>query len=73
MSCNSQYYGITGKEEAEAYLVHSVLGVRLRKITSVFHNLKTRQYKIVFGGLGTMKVLSCMTLFNEVVTDKMFQ
>lgn len=42
MSCNSQYYGITGKEEAEAYLVHSVLGVRLRKITSVFLQLKDK-------------------------------
>mgnify|MGYP002241270517 CR=1 FL=1 len=26
MSYNSQYYGISGKEEAEAYLTHPVLG-----------------------------------------------
>ena len=36
MSYNSQYYGISSKEKAEAYLAHSVLGVRLREITSAF-------------------------------------
>ena len=42
MSYNSQYYGISGKEEAEAYLAHPVLGERLREITSAFLQLKSK-------------------------------
>lgn len=73
MSYNSQYYGISSKEKAEAYLAHSVLGVRLREITSAFLQLKGKAAVDVFGGLDTMKVLSCMTLFNEVASDDLFQ
>lgn len=36
MSYNANYYGIDSKEEAAAYLVHPVLGKRLREITSAF-------------------------------------
>lgn len=42
MSYNSQYYGLSGKEEAEAYLAHPILGERLREITSVFLQLKNK-------------------------------
>ena len=73
MSYNSQYYGICGKEEAEAYLAHPILGVRLREITTVFLQLKGKTAVDVFGGLDAMKVLSCMTLFNEVASDDLFQ
>ena len=73
MSYNSQYYGICGKEEAEAYLAHPILGVRLREITTVFLQLKGKTAVDVFGGLDAMKVLSCMTLFNEGASDDLFQ
>ena len=73
MSYNSQYYGISGKEEAEAYLAHSILGERLREITSAFLKLKGKTAQDVFGALDAMKVLSCMTLFNEVAPDGLFQ
>lgn len=73
MSYNSQYYGISSKEEAEAYLAHSVLGVRIREITSAFLQLKGKAAVDVFEGLDAMKVLSCMTLFNEVASDDLFQ
>ena len=62
-----------GKEEAEAYLTHPVLGERLREITSVFLQLKNKTAQEVFGSLDAMKVLSCMTLFNEVASDDLFQ
>ena len=70
---NSQYYGISGKEEAEAYLAHPILGKRLREITSAFLQLKGKTAQDVFGALDAMKVLSCMTLFNEVAPDDLFQ
>ena len=73
MSYNSQYYGLSGKEEAEAYLAHPILGERLREITSVFLHLKNKTAQEVFGSLDAMKVLSCMTLFNEVASDDLFQ
>lgn len=73
MSYNSQYYGICGKEEAEAYLAHPILGKRLREITSAFLQLKGKTAQDVFGALDAMKVLSCMTLFNEVAPDDLFQ
>lgn len=73
MSYNSQYYGISGKEEAEAYWAHPILGERLREITSAFLQLKGKTAQDVFGALDAMKVLSCMTLFNEVAPDDLFQ
>lgn len=73
MSYNSQYYGISGRGEAEAYLAHPVLGKRLREITSAFLQLKNKAAAEVFGSLDAMKVLSCMTLFNEVAADDLFQ
>ncbi len=73
MSYNSQYYGISGKEEAEAYLAHPVLGERLREITSAFLQLKSKTAEEVFGSLDAMKVLSCMTLFNEVDPGDLFR
>ncbi|WP_288360625.1 DUF1810 domain-containing protein [uncultured Bacteroides sp.] len=73
MSYNSQYYGISGKEEAEAYWAHPILGERLREITSAFLQLKGKTAQDVFGALDAMKVLSCMTLFNEVAPDGLFQ
>lgn len=73
MSYNSQYYGLSGREEAEIYLAHPVLGKRLREITSAFFQLEKKTAQEVFGSLDAMKVLSCMTLFNEVVSDDLFQ
>lgn len=73
MSYNSKYYGISGKEEAEAYLAHPVLGKRLREITSVFLHLTDKTAQEVFGSLDAMKVLSCMTLFAEVASDDLFK
>lgn len=72
-SNKSIYYGIDSQEEAEAYLRHPILGARLREITSVFLNLNRVNAKDVFGELDAMKVRSCMTLFDEVADDNLFQ
>lgn len=70
---NSRHYGIKDKEEAEAYLAHRTLGKRLREITSALLELKDKTAEEVFGKVDAMKVLSCMTLFNEVAKDDLFQ
>lgn len=69
MSYNSQYYGISGREEAKAYLEHPVLGERLREITKALLDQQNVSAQDVFGSLDAMKVLSSMTLFQEVATD----
>lgn len=69
MSYNSQYYGISGREEAKAYLEHPVLGARLREITKALLDQHDVSVQKIFGSLDAMKVLSSMTLFREVGTD----
>ena len=70
-SNNSIYYGLDGIEEASAYLAHPVLGARLREITTaVLQSDKSADE--IFGGIDTIKLRSCMTLFNEVAEDDLF-
>ena len=70
-SNNSIYYGLDDVDEARAYLAHPILGVRLREITTaVLQSDKTADE--IFGGIDTIKLRSCMTLFNEVADDDLF-
>ena len=70
-SNKSLYYGLDGIDEARAYLAHPVLGARLREITTaVLQSDKTADE--IFGGIDTIKLRSCMTLFNEVAEDDLF-
>ena len=70
-SNKSIYYGLDGIEEARAYLAHPVLGARLREITTaVLQSDKSADE--IFGGIDTIKLRSCMTLFNEVAEDDLF-
>ena len=70
-SNNSIYYGLDDVEEARAYLAHPLLGVRLREITTaVLQSEKSADE--IFGGIDTIKLRSCMTLFNEIAEDDLF-
>ncbi len=70
-SNKSIYYGLDGIDEARAYLAHPVLGARLREITTaVLQSDKLADE--IFGGIDTIKLRSCMTLFNEVAEDDLF-
>lgn len=72
-SYNSEYYGISGEKEAQAYLNHPLLGKRLREITTALLELdKTNIYNIV-GRPDDVKVQSCMTLFDLVAPNDIFQ
>lgn len=73
MSSHSRYYGIDDVKEARAYLQHPVLGYRLQEITCALLELRQVRAEEVFGELDAMKVRSCMTLFNEMATDDLFQ
>lgn len=70
-SSNAKYYGISGYEEAEAYFNHSILGERLRTITNALLTHHNRPIKIA-GDIDTLKVRSCMILFDAVSPNDIF-
>ena len=72
-SWNAKYYGISGYDEAEAYLKHPILGVRLREVTNALLVHRDMSVTDIFGGLDAMKVRSCMTLFDAVSPDDIFE
>lgn len=71
-SAFAQHYGISGKDEAEAYLSHKKLGGRLREITQALLNVDGKSAQEIFGGLDAMKVRSSMTLFDAVSPNNIF-
>lgn len=73
-SSTAQYYGITGLEEASAYLQHPVLGKHLVQIASALLESQGRTASDIFGSPDDMKLRSSMTLFSQVEnTDPVFQ
>ena len=73
-SSTAQFYGINGRDEAKAYLEHSILGERLREITSVLLTLEGKSAVDIFGHTDAMKLRSSVTLFNAVANgEDLFQ
>ena len=68
-SAMSEYYGISGRDEAEAYLGHPVLGYRLVECVLVLMDHAETPVATVLGDVDAMKYQSCLTLF-EAVTEK---
>lgn len=71
-SYNSEYYGLSGKDEAKAYLNNPVLGLRLREITTALLNCDNSSVDDIFGFPDNLKVRSCMTLFDLVAPNDIF-
>jgi uncharacterized protein (DUF1810 family) len=65
-SYNSEFYGISGKDEAKAYLEHPVLGKRLREICNTLLGCNNSSAFNILGFPDVLKVQSCMTLFDLV-------
>lgn len=65
----SHRYAITSREEAEAYLSHSILGPQLRECTDLVNALDGRSANDVFGSPDDLKFRSSMTLFEAVSDD----
>ena len=77
-SYNSEFFGLSGKEEAKAYLDHPVLGTRLREITQALLACGKQSADDILGFPEVLKVKSCMTLFdmvspNDIFNDVLFQ
>ena len=72
-SYNARFYGISCIDEARAYLAHPILGKRLRQITEALLQHKDKDVLSILGAIDTLKVCSCMTLFDVVSPDNVFR
>lgn len=73
VSSTAQFYGLTGLDEARAYLEHPVLGARLRECTALVMAARAESLHAVFGSPDDIKFCSCMTLFDRVAPDDLFR
>lgn len=69
-SSMAQTYALASVEQAQAYLVHLVLGSRLRECSQVLTGLPDRSAEQVFGGIDAMKLRSSMTLFSRAAPQE---
>lgn len=69
----SEYYGIKSLDEARAYIVNGILGERLREITGVLLSLEGKTAIEILGGIDSLKVKSCMTLFDLISPHDIFE
>lgn len=72
-SANAKYYGISGHEEAKAYLEHPILGARLREVSTLLLTHCGVSAVDILGDIDVVKVRSCMTLFNVISPNDIFQ
>ncbi|MDE5745226.1 MAG: DUF1810 domain-containing protein [Paramuribaculum sp.] len=71
-SYNAKFYGISGIDEAGAYLDHPILGPRLREVSETILALPDNDAVRIFGDIDAMKLRSSMTLFDYVSPDDVF-
>jgi uncharacterized protein (DUF1810 family) len=64
-SATAMRYGITGIDEARAYLAHPVLGPRLQECAVVLDGLTGSSALDILGPTDAMKLRSSLTLFAE--------
>lgn len=69
----SMEYAISSRDEAQAYLQHPILGPRLKECTRLVLAVEGRSAQDIFGSPDDMKFRSCMTLFEQVAPDEIFQ
>lgn len=68
----SNYYGISGLEEAKEYLEDEILGNRLYNITLELLKIDEDDPINIFGNVDALKLKSSMTLFDIVLDDEIF-
>jgi uncharacterized protein (DUF1810 family) len=63
-------FAISSRAEAEAYLDHAILGLRLRQCTQLVNETVGHSIEEIFGHPDDMKFHSSMTLFAACASDK---
>jgi uncharacterized protein (DUF1810 family) len=69
-SSMAQHYGLSGLAEAQAYLSHPVLGPRLEGCCTLLLQVQGRTAEQVFGAVDTLKLRSCLTLFDAAAPGR---
>jgi uncharacterized protein (DUF1810 family) len=69
-SATSQRFAISSVEEARAYLLHPVLGPRLRSCAQILAGVADKSAGQIFGELDAQKLRSSMTLFRAAQPDE---
>ncbi|HEV2515555.1 MAG TPA: DUF1810 domain-containing protein [Devosia sp.] len=62
-------FGIADLAEARAYLIHPVLGARLRECAGIVGGISGRTAHEIFGSPDDVKLRSSMTLFAHAAAD----
>lgn len=65
-SSMSHHYAIKSRAEAKAYLIHPLLGPRLRECAEAALRIEGRSAFEIFGSPDDLKLRSCATLFASV-------
>ena len=68
----STFYGISGREEAIAFLQNPILSQRLREVSEAILQLTICDATSIFGRIDSRKLMSSMTLFDAVSPDDIF-
>jgi uncharacterized protein (DUF1810 family) len=65
----ARYFAITSREEAKAYLEHSILGQRLRECSRLVTLIQGKSVDQIFGYPDNLKFHSSMTLFAHATPE----
>jgi uncharacterized protein (DUF1810 family) len=68
----AQHFAVSSREEAVAYLMHEVLGARLKECTAIINVVEGRTILEILGSPDDLKFRSSMTLFGAVSSDPEF-
>lgn len=69
-SAMARHYGLSGLDEAKAYLAHPVLGERLRACCHLLMQVQGATAVEIFGETDAMKLRSCLTLFQAAAPQE---
>ena len=73
LSTTAQFYGLSGLDEATAYLEHAVLSPRLEAAVDAVHASDAPSLHALFGAPDDLKFCSAMTLFAVAAPDGPYQ
>ena len=72
-SPTAQFFAIRSEQEARAYLDHPLLGPRLREcVEGLLPWSASRTADEIFGPIDSMKLRSCLTLFDQLEPQAVF-
>jgi uncharacterized protein (DUF1810 family) len=73
VSSTAQVYGVSGLDEATAFLEHPVLGPRLETAVAAVNASGAPSLRSLFGAPDDLKFRSCMTLFAVAAPEGPYQ